>query len=90
VLHSIEVLVSTQDRQRVLPGESGDPDVVLRNRCASGAELVSDLGVVRRRGQLDREHDRVEDEPLQQEGQLASLPGSREAVGPVSDRLGMA
>ena len=48
--HVVEMGVAADDRQFVLTGDGGDPQIVHRNGCTSGRELETDLSVVAGRG----------------------------------------
>ena len=37
--------IVTENRQSVLPSQRGDPKIVLGNRLASKAELITDVGI---------------------------------------------
>jgi hypothetical protein len=43
--HLIEVCIVGENRQSVLPCQSSNPKIVLRNRLAGHAELMADVSV---------------------------------------------
>jgi hypothetical protein len=81
----IEVIVSCDHWQIMLPCQGSNPDIVLRNRTAHLPQLFSQHRIVRGRFDFDRKHNGVMNQEIEQTAQAASFARSGKTVSVLSD-----
>jgi len=79
------MLVTADDRQLVLPGESSDPQVVLRNRLSLAAKLGADFGVGRGRVGIDEQDRRARVQGFEELVESLAVPRGRQTLPVLAD-----
>ena len=76
----IEMIVPSDDRQVVLAGKCGNPQVILGNRTALSAQLFPHSRVMRSGPDVDWQHDELMSQELKKAAEARSVARSDKAV----------